>query len=109
MRREGFELGISRPRVLYREDESGARTEPYETVAIAVDDEHSGTVVEKMQLRKAQLTAIRPTGGGQTRTPLRRPSRCPHAYPSQLLSHNPPPALRPPFVENTPPSTYTMQ
>src|SRR3546814_14320570 len=42
MRREGFELGISRPRVLYGEDEAGKRTEPYETVVIAVDDAHSG-------------------------------------------------------------------
>src|SRR3546814_5922171 len=52
MRREGFELGISRPRVLYGEDEAGKRTEPYETVVIDVDDEHSGTVVETMQIRK---------------------------------------------------------
>src|SRR3546814_14003845 len=54
MRREGFELGISRPRVLFRDGESG-REEPYETVVIDVDDEHSGTVGEKMQIRKAEL------------------------------------------------------
>src|SRR3546814_6538521 len=75
MRREGFELGISRPRVLYREDESGARTEPYETVVIDVDDEHSGTVVEKMQIRKAELTDMRPSGGGKTRITFSGPSR----------------------------------
>ena len=48
MRREGFELGISRPRVLFGEDENGSKTEPYETVIIDVDEEYSGTVVEKM-------------------------------------------------------------
>ena len=53
MRREGFELGISRPRVLYRE-EGGKREEPYETVVIDVDEEYSSTVVSKMQRRKAE-------------------------------------------------------
>ncbi|MBA4041675.1 MAG: translational GTPase TypA, partial [Sphingobium sp.] len=53
MRREGFELGISRPRVLFKEDENGQKTEPYEVVIIDVDEEYSGTVVEKMNLRKA--------------------------------------------------------
>ncbi|MEI4872653.1 translational GTPase TypA, partial [Klebsiella pneumoniae] len=64
MRREGFELGISRPRVLFGTDEDGKRTEPYETVIIDVDEEHSGTVVEKMNLRKAELTDMRPSVGG---------------------------------------------
>ncbi|MET0246137.1 MAG: GTP-binding protein, partial [Sphingomonas sp.] len=61
MRREGFELGISRPRVLFREGEGG-REEPYETVIIDVDEEHSGSVVEKMNLRKAEMTDMRPSG-----------------------------------------------
>ena len=56
MRREGFELGISRPRVLFRDGETGGREEPYETVVIDVDEEYSGTVVEKMSIRKAELT-----------------------------------------------------
>jgi GTP-binding protein len=60
MRREGFELGISRPRVLFGTDENGGRTEPYETVLIDVDDEFSGTVVEKMALRKGEMTDMRP-------------------------------------------------
>jgi GTP-binding protein len=51
MRREGFELGISRPRVLFQKDEDGNLLEPYETVMIDVDDEHSGTVVDKMAAR----------------------------------------------------------
>ncbi len=86
MRREGFELGISRPRVLYGEDEAGKRTEPYETVVIDVDDEHSGTVVEKMQVRKADLTDMRPSGGGKTRITFSGPSRGLIGYHGEFLS-----------------------
>lgn len=86
MRREGFELGISRPRVLFREDDAGNRTEPYETVVIDVDDEHSGTVVEKMQLRKAELTDMRPSGGGKTRITFSAPSRGLIGYHGEFLS-----------------------
>src|SRR3546814_11701408 len=86
MRREGFELGISRPRVLYGEDEAGKRTEPYETVVIDVDDEHSGTVVEKMQIRKADLTDMRPSGGGKTRITFSGLSRGLIGYHGEFLS-----------------------
>jgi len=86
MRREGFELGISRPRVLFGEDESGNRTEPYETVVIDVDDEHSGTVVEKMALRKAEMTDMRPSGGGKTRITFSAPSRGLIGYHGEFLS-----------------------
>ncbi len=86
MRREGFELGISRPRVLYATDEAGKRTEPYETVVIDVDDEHSGTVVEKMQVRKADLTDMRPSGGGKTRITFSAPSRGLIGYHGEFLS-----------------------
>ena len=85
MRREGFELGISRPRVLYRE-EDGQRMEPYETVVIDVDDEHSGTVVEKMQRRKAELTEMRPSGIGKTRITFSAPSRGLIGYHGEFLS-----------------------
>ena len=85
MRREGFELGISRPRVLFRE-EDGARTEPYETVVIDVDDEHSGTVVEKMQRRKAELVEMRPSGQGKTRITFSAPSRGLIGYHGEFLS-----------------------
>jgi GTP-binding protein len=85
MRREGFELGISRPRVLFRE-ESGQRMEPYETVVIDVDDEHSGTVVEKMQRRKADLTEMRPSGLGKTRITFSAPSRGLIGYHGEFLS-----------------------
>ena len=85
MRREGFELGISRPRVLFRE-EDGKRTEPYETVVIDVDDEHAGTVVEKMQRRKADLTEMRPSGVGKTRITFSAPSRGLIGYHGEFLS-----------------------
>jgi GTP-binding protein len=85
MRREGFELGISRPRVLFR-DEGGKRMEPYETVVIDVDDEHSGTVVEKMQRRKADLTEMRPSGIGKTRITFSAPSRGLIGYHGEFLS-----------------------
>jgi GTP-binding protein len=86
MRREGFELGISRPRVLFGEDENGKRTEPYETVMIDVDDEFTGNVVEKMQIRKAELTDMRPSGGGKTRITFSAPSRGLIGYHGEFLS-----------------------
>jgi len=86
MRREGFELGISRPRVLFGTDENGGRTEPYETVVIDVDDEHSGTVVEKMAIRKAEMTDMRPSGGGKTRITFSAPSRGLIGYHGEFLS-----------------------
>ncbi|MBL0021676.1 MAG: translational GTPase TypA [Sphingomonadales bacterium] len=86
MRREGFELGISRPRVLYREDDNGNRTEPYEQVVIDVDDEHSGTVVEKMAIRKGEMTDMRPSGGGKTRITFSAPSRGLIGYHGEFLS-----------------------
>jgi GTP-binding protein len=86
MRREGFELGISRPRVLYREDENGNRTEPYEQVVIDVDDEYSGTVVEKMAIRKGEMTDMRPSGGNKTRITFSAPSRGLIGYHGEFLS-----------------------
>jgi GTP-binding protein len=86
MRREGFELGISRPRVLFGEDENGKKTEPYETVIIDVDEEYSGTVVEKMNIRKAEMTDMRPSGGGKTRITFSAPSRGMIGYHGEFLS-----------------------
>src|SRR3546814_16522968 len=85
MRREGFELGISRPRVLFR-DEGNGREEPYETVVIDVDDEYSGTVVEKMATRKAEMTDMRPSGGGKTRITFSAPSRGMIGYHGEFMS-----------------------
>ena len=86
MRREGFELGISRPRVLFGTDEQGNKTEPYEIVVIDVDDEFSGTVVDKMNQRKAEMTDMRPSGGGKTRITFSAPSRGLIGYHGEFLS-----------------------
>ena len=85
MRREGFELGISRPRVLFRDGAAG-REEPYETVVIDVDEEYSGTVVDKMNQRKAEMTDMRPSGGGKTRITFSAPSRGLIGYHGEFLS-----------------------
>ena len=85
LRREGFELSISRPRVLFR-DGPGGREEPYETVVIDVDDEFSGTVIDKMALRKAEMTDMRPSGGGKTRLTFSAPSRGLIGYHGEFLS-----------------------
>ncbi|HET9510687.1 MAG TPA: translational GTPase TypA, partial [Sphingomonas sp.] len=85
MRREGFELGISRPRVLFRE-ENGQKMEPYETVVIDVDEEFSGTVVDKMNQRKGEMMDMRPSGGGKTRITFSAPSRGLIGYHGEFLS-----------------------
>ncbi len=85
MRREGFELSISRPRVLFRDGPNG-REEPYETVVVDVDDEHAGTVVEKMAQRKGEMTDMRPSGGGKTRLTFTAPSRGLIGYHGEFLS-----------------------
>ena len=85
LRREGFELSISRPRVLFRDGPNG-REEPYETVVVDVDDEFAGTVVEKMAMRKAEMTDMRPSGGGKTRIIFSAPSRGLIGYHGEFLS-----------------------
>jgi GTP-binding protein len=85
MRREGFELSISRPRVLFQDGPNG-REEPYETVLVDVDDEFSGTVVEKMATRKGEMIDMRPSGGGKTRLTFSAPSRGLIGYHGEFLS-----------------------
>jgi GTP-binding protein len=76
MRREGFELAISRPRVLYKNDpETGERLEPIEEVVIDLDEPFSGIVVEEMSLRKGEMKEMRPTGGGKLRLVFHAPTR----------------------------------
>ena len=84
-RREGFELSISRPRVLFRDGPDG-REEPYETVVVDVDDEFSGTVIDKMAMRKGEMTDMRPSGGGKTRLTFSAPSRGLIGYHGEFLS-----------------------
>jgi len=86
MRREGFELSISRPRVLFQTDENGNTLEPIEEVHIDVDDAFTGVVVEKMSLRKAELRDMRPSGGGKTRITFHAPSRGLIGYHGEFLT-----------------------
>jgi len=87
MRREGFEVSISRPRVVYRSDEeTGARLEPIEEVVIDVDDEFSGVVIEKLSSRKAELKDMGPSGAGKTRITLSAPSRSLIGYQGEFLT-----------------------
>jgi GTP-binding protein len=85
MRREGFEMSVSRPRVLFKE-EGGQLLEPFEEVVIDVDDEYSGVVVEKLSTRKANMTDMRPSGGGKTRITFLAPSRGLIGYQSEFLT-----------------------
>ncbi len=87
MRREGFELSISRPRVLTREDpETGDVLEPYEDVVVDVDEEFSGIVVESMSKRKGRMVEMRPSGGGQLRLRFVAPSRGLIGYQGDFLT-----------------------
>ncbi len=75
MRREGFEMSVSRPRVLFIDDEFGKKLEPIEEVVIDVDETHSGIVIEKLSLRKAELKEMKPSSGGKIRLIFHVPSR----------------------------------
>ncbi|MEQ8824179.1 MAG: translational GTPase TypA [Filomicrobium sp.] len=87
MRREGFELTVSRPRVVFRKDEeTGQRQEPIEEVIIDVDDEHSGVVVKKLSERRGEMIEMKPSGGGRTRLVFHVPTRGLLGYQSELLS-----------------------
>ena len=86
LRREGFELSISRPRVLFQADENGKRLEPIEEVVIDVDEGYSGIVVEKMSQRKAELQELKPAGGGKTRLIFHAPSRGMIGYHGEFLT-----------------------
>jgi GTP-binding protein len=87
MRREGFELSISRPRVLLKSDAvTGQRQEPIEEVVIDVDEEFSGAVVQKLSERKADLIEMRPSGGGKQRLVFHAPARGLIGYLSEFLT-----------------------
>jgi GTP-binding protein len=87
MRREGFELAISRPRVLFKADPAtGQRLEPMEEVVIDLDEPYAGIVVEKMSLRKAEMQEMRPTGGGKLRLVFLAPTRGLIGYLGEFLT-----------------------
>ncbi len=87
MRREGFEVGVSRPRVVFQTDpETGERLEPIEEVVIDVDEEHSGVVVQKMSERKADMMEMRPSGGHRLRLVFHAPTRGLIGYQGELMT-----------------------
>jgi GTP-binding protein len=86
MRREGFELSVSRPRVVFTRDEEGKLLEPTEEVIIDVDEEHSGIVVQKLSERRADLVEMKPSGGGRLRLVFHAPTRGLIGYQGELLS-----------------------
>jgi GTP-binding protein len=87
MRREGYELSISRPRVLFTTDPAtGRRLEPIEEVVVDVDEEFSGVVVEKMSRRKAEMQEMRPSGGGKLRLTFFGPTRGLIGYQGEFLA-----------------------
>ncbi len=87
MRREGYEMAISRPRVLIRTDpETGARLEPVEEVVIDLDEAFAGVVVEKLTRRKGELLEMRPTGTGRLRLVFKAPSRALIGYHGEFLT-----------------------
>ena len=86
MRREGFEMTVSRPRVLFQTNEAGNRIEPMEEVTIDVDDEFSSTVVDSMNRRKGEMLDMRAAGAGKTRIVFLAPSRGLIGYQSRFLT-----------------------
>jgi len=87
MRREGFELTVSRPRVVIAADpETGQKLEPVEEVIVDVDEGHSGVVVQKLSERRAELIDLRPSGGGRQRLVFHAPTRGLIGYQSELLT-----------------------
>ena len=85
MRREGFEMTVAPPRVIFRE-ENGKKHEPMEEVQIDVDEEFSGVVVEKLGKRKAEMKAMVPSGAGKVRLTFEMPARGLIGYQSEFLS-----------------------
>jgi GTP-binding protein len=86
MRREGFELSVSRPKVLLERAADGRLMEPIEEVVIDVDEEHTGVVVQKLAERKAEMTEMRPSGGGRVRLSFLAPTRGLIGYQGELLT-----------------------
>ena len=86
MRREGYEMSVSRPRVLFQQDDNGNWQEPYDDVIIDVDDDYTGPVMDKLTNRKGEMRDMRPAGQGKTRITFTIPSRGLIGYRSQFLT-----------------------
>ncbi|MER2491671.1 translational GTPase TypA [Catenovulum sediminis] len=85
MRREGFELAVSRPEVIMKE-ENGVKLEPFETLTVDIEEEHQGTIMEKLGLRKAEMTDMVPDGKGRIRIDFVVPSRGLIGFKSEFMT-----------------------
>ncbi len=86
MRREGYEFAVSKAEVLYKEDEKGRRLEPMELVYVDVPEEFSGSVIQKLSLRKGELQGMGTANGGYTRLEFLIPSRGLIGYRGEFLT-----------------------
>ena len=86
MRREGFELTVGRPRVVFKTDDDGQKLEPIEEVIVDVDEAYTGIVVQKLSERRAEMRDMRPSGTGRQRIVFHAPTRGLIGYQSELLS-----------------------
>jgi GTP-binding protein len=86
MRREGFELSVSRPKVLLEHSADGELMEPIEEAVIDVDEEHTGVVVQKLSERRGEMVEMRPSGGGRVRLIFHAPTRGLLGYQGELLT-----------------------
>jgi GTP-binding protein len=86
MRREGFELTVGRPRVVFKTDEAGSKLEPIEEVIVDVDEAYTGVVVQKLSERRAEMRDMRPSGHGRQRIVFHAPTRGLIGYQSELMS-----------------------
>ena len=86
MRREGYEMTVSPPKVLYKKDSSGKKLEPIEEVTIDIDEEHSSRIIDSMNRRKAQLIELKDTGKNKKRLIFHAPTRGLMGYTSRFLT-----------------------
>ena len=87
MRREGFELAVSRPQVIYREID-GVVHEPFETLTLDIEEQHQGKVMESLGDRRGELQEMQPDGKGRVRLQFRIPSRGIMGYPTDFSVTN---------------------
>jgi len=86
MRREGFELSVSRPKVLYKQDENGQKLEPIEEVVIDVDEEYSSAVIDRLNQRKGDMVEMKPGGSAKSRLIFHVPSRGMIGFQNEFLT-----------------------
>ena len=86
LRREGYEFQVSKPEVMFKKDENGKLLEPMELVTIDVDQEYTGSIIEKLGLRKGELMDMAPNSSGYTRLIFKIPARGLIGYRQEFLT-----------------------